>query len=390
MYQYLKITNQGLICEEDLMLIGSSSKRDDQSKIGMFGSGWKYALAWLIRNDCTPNIFSGNNQIEVDYRASVHRNNPVRIITINGKETSLTAEMGPQWTGWMAVREVVSNAIDEGNYQVTTEMNPLQQGEEGKTTVYIPMIKELREMMMSYDRYFAFDREPDAINSIGKIFLKTRRSECAIYRKDIRCYDNAEATFLDYSFHNIRINESRLASFYDIKSQVSRIIASGNITSAILKAYIIDSEGSDDYAPKLNNNLTECLVELAESGIEFTTKSMRNLFGALSAGADALTIPSEWYNEMVRLGYCKSMLSFLDGTNIPFVETNKRGTSVIANYLSKFNIHVPVISGKFEGYDMVIFTGQKAVVHDNHRGTDKQIASELLSKLRPHHWEELL
>lgn len=48
---YLKIENEGTVPVEAFTLIGASSKRDDSSKIGMFGSGNKYALAYLLRNN---------------------------------------------------------------------------------------------------------------------------------------------------------------------------------------------------------------------------------------------------------------------------------------------------------------------------------------------------
>lgn len=46
MINYLKIQNRGLITVEDLKFIGSSTKRGKNNKIGQFGSGWKFALAW--------------------------------------------------------------------------------------------------------------------------------------------------------------------------------------------------------------------------------------------------------------------------------------------------------------------------------------------------------
>lgn len=48
---YLKISNKGLLDVEALTLLGASSKRGDNTKIGMFGSGNKFSLAYLLRNN---------------------------------------------------------------------------------------------------------------------------------------------------------------------------------------------------------------------------------------------------------------------------------------------------------------------------------------------------
>jgi hypothetical protein len=390
MEQFLKITNKGLICEEDLMLIGSSTKRDDNTKIGMFGSGWKYALAWLIRNDCTPKIFSGDRNIHIDYRPSLHRNNPVRIITVNNKDTSLTAEMGPQWTGWMAIREIVSNAIDEGNYQLSTEFSPEFKGTDDTTTVYIPMIKELREMMMFYDRYFGFEREAAATNKFGSIYIKSELTEQTIYRKGIRCYDRGDKSCLDYNFTDIRINESRLSDHYAVKNAIKNIIGGGNMTPAIIAGFAIDMNGEEDYIPSMNSNISDCLVALAKDGKTFTTHAMRNLLGHVAGSSDSLIVSSGWYAELVRLGYAKSMLSFLDGTDIPFVQTNSRDTSMISHYLMKVNINLEVVTGKFESYKQVIVAGNKAVIHDNCAADDMSIAAEVLNAISARQWSTIL
>lgn len=49
--KYIRIKNQWLIEPQALHLVGASTKRNDASKIGQFGSGNKYAMAYLLRNN---------------------------------------------------------------------------------------------------------------------------------------------------------------------------------------------------------------------------------------------------------------------------------------------------------------------------------------------------
>lgn len=63
--KYLRISSQGEIEEKAFTLIGASSKRGDNTKIGYFGSGLKYSIAWLLRNKIDFKIFSGYRPINV-------------------------------------------------------------------------------------------------------------------------------------------------------------------------------------------------------------------------------------------------------------------------------------------------------------------------------------
>ena len=64
MKQFLKIQSSGEIEQEAFTLIGASSKRGDQTKIGYFGSGLKYSIAALLRNNIEFKVFQGEKEIE--------------------------------------------------------------------------------------------------------------------------------------------------------------------------------------------------------------------------------------------------------------------------------------------------------------------------------------
>ncbi len=90
--------NPGEIDPLAFQLMGASTKRDDDSQIGMFGSGAKYALAYLKRNlDIIPRVFSGEREIDIRTETVTMRGKTYERFVIDGQGTSITTDMGPIW-----------------------------------------------------------------------------------------------------------------------------------------------------------------------------------------------------------------------------------------------------------------------------------------------------
>jgi len=377
---YLRISNAGLICAEDLTLIGSSTKREQSGKIGMFGSGWKYALSWLIRNDCSPRIFSGKNEITIDCTVRLHRDNPVQVITVNGIETSLTTQMGPKWNGWMALREVISNAIDEGGNALNSVWMPEFSGVEGETVIYIPMNVELSEVMMKYDRYFSFNRKANYESKYGRIFVKKEESEMNVYRKGIRCFDTQSVSILDFDLFDVDINEDRIANEYGIRAEVRNIV-NENEDPILLKMIINEGVGYLPYS--INDKTLICIKSLINQGETFITSTLIKMGGMLFSSPDSLIIPSDWYKTLTDLGLIANPFEMLDN-NVPFMRTDSKDCSGIAYYLKGFNLNMPIQSGACE--PDVFFKAGTAYVKQDSKLDDKSLACAILARMKANDW----
>ena len=57
--RYLKIQNNGLLDIRLVALMGGTTKSKDTFKIGQFGTGLKYTLAFLYRNNIDFKVFVG-------------------------------------------------------------------------------------------------------------------------------------------------------------------------------------------------------------------------------------------------------------------------------------------------------------------------------------------
>lgn len=303
---YLEIKNKGEIFAEDIKLIGSSTKTGNSDKIGQFGSGWKYALAWIMRNNLDIKIFSGEKEILVSLKKVNHRNKTVNIIVIDGQETSITTEMGViDWKAWMAVREIVSNAIDEGEDSVKLVEETNIFGEKDTVKVFIELNQELNFIVNNFDFYFSFNRVPNYTVGTMKIFVNPDDRKSIIYRKNIKCYDT-HPSFLDLNFENIKINESRLSNHESLKESFKNEVK--HLTDTKILILLLENFPVSwfDFIFEQENDI---LKRLAKEKIIIPLSAKTHL-GSLVNG---LVVPDVWYNILREKNLVEDVFSKLFG-----------------------------------------------------------------------------
>lgn len=218
---YLRISNDNEINYKAFTLVGASTKTGDKT-IGQFGTGNKYALAYLLRNNHTVRIFSGEKEISVSTKEETFSDQVFNVIHINNEATSITTKMGKEWKLWQAIREFYSNALDEGNAELncTTKIK----GVKGKTHIYISLTDELIDMVTKdFSLYFADEEHVIYENEHGKIYEK--QGSTVIYRKGIKCYETNKESVYNYDIPKVSINESRVCVYnWEVTREIWKII----------------------------------------------------------------------------------------------------------------------------------------------------------------------
>lgn len=157
--KYLKIQNNGELDIRLFSLMGGTTKSNDQFKIGQWGSGLKYSLAYLLKMNIDFKIFVGTSEIKIGTETESIRDEDFEIITVNGERTSITTNMGGNaWKPWTIVRELWCNALDEGGEVKETTSETM--GIEGKTTFFIQITEEIREVIVNWGKYFIHELTP--------------------------------------------------------------------------------------------------------------------------------------------------------------------------------------------------------------------------------------
>lgn len=221
--KYLKISNNGIMDEMSLTLLGASSKREDHKKIGMFGSGNKYALAYFLRNNYEICIYAGKDEIKLSTVERQHRGKTFNVIIINGKETGITTDFGKDWEFWQAVREVYCNAIDEGEHKMEYVMNIAP--DENQTHFYIRTRSEVTNFVQNFDNYFAENKKVVFECELGRIVEKSENPILNLYRKGIRCFETDRKSVYDYDLNAVDIDENRIAKYsWQIPSHIWNLI----------------------------------------------------------------------------------------------------------------------------------------------------------------------
>jgi hypothetical protein len=220
---YLTIENNGLLEVGALSLMGASTKRGDTSKIGMFGSGNKYALAYLLRNGYDIKIFSGNKEVKIETKKEPFRDREFEVIYIDGEKTSITTELGKDWDLWQSIRELYSNGVDEGLLTFEIKENDFQPLNDDTTRILIGETPELSNFMFNIQDYIATGKEVLHENKKGKIYRKHGGKAC-VYRKGIKVFETGTQSVYDYDLHSIGIGENRLAGSMSVYSGIWEIL----------------------------------------------------------------------------------------------------------------------------------------------------------------------
>lgn len=226
--KYLKIQNNGELDIRLVSLMGGTTKSNKPELIGNFGSGLKYTIAYLLRSNLDFKIFVGENQVDITTKREEIRDEVFDIIYVNGERTSITSNMGRDWSAWMIIRELWSNALDEGG-EVRDIVYDNCEGTEGTTTFYIQVDNQINEVIENWSKYFIHDRDPIGVSEDGVYKIYPGGKELRIYKQGvlIYCIENTPSLF-SYDFKYADLNELR-----EFKGNVSY-----SIISALSKAPI--------------------------------------------------------------------------------------------------------------------------------------------------------
>lgn len=221
--EWIEFTNKGEVPVNAFKLLGASSKRGDDSKIGYFGTGLKYALAVLLREDIDFKIYSGTKEVVIGTRKTKFLDQTVTVITVNGEKTSITIEAGIDWETWFAIREIYSNNVDEnGQMKLNTEIKP----EEGYTKIYVQLSDKMQDLTNNWSEYFSNNRTVISAKDGYEVLQKTDNESLVVFRKGIRAYTSRTESLFDYNITKLKINESRVAERdYEARQRCAEALA---------------------------------------------------------------------------------------------------------------------------------------------------------------------
>ena len=204
---YITFENSGLIDLRSIKTFGVSVKEND-SPIGFFGTGLKYAIAIALREGEEVGLLHGKKHYRFALQSNKIRNKEFQFITMNGEELSFTTELGKNWELWMAFRELYCNALDEGG---DVEKRLLFPKEKENSTIFYLHGPKSESVYNKMNVYFLKGepiwKEPEIEVYSGKGF--------GIYYKGILVKDllGMESLFTYNILNTIDLTEDRTAKY---------------------------------------------------------------------------------------------------------------------------------------------------------------------------------
>lgn len=208
MKKYIKISNQGLLNIKLMTLMGGTTKENQPEKIGFFGTGGKYLMSYMARNDLSLRLFVGKKEVKIEAKPENVGGVDFKIIHIDGKETSITDKMGRDWKPWYILREVWSNALDEGKPKRSLVSNV--SGVENRTTFFLEADVEFLNVWNNWTKYFIQDLEPLHVQDGFKLY-SGNSDTLKIYKQGVLVSEKKVdgGSIFSYDIDKCNINELR-------------------------------------------------------------------------------------------------------------------------------------------------------------------------------------
>ena len=225
----------------------------DEKSIGRFGTGFKYAVAGILRLGGSIVIETPTKSYTFTTEARDVRGRAFQFIELHDGEQSqqlgFTTELGKHWEPWMLMRELHSNTLDEHG-DSSTEWRPFD------GTTIIVNCREYEEAFSHLDKYFVVSAP---IYQCERFALHPEKNSEVFYRGVLigKTPHNFPYTF--NFFKGIDITEDRVArSLFDVRWKLSRAL--GEVPEKY-GLEILSALASDEHFPDYGH--CESLVDRA-------------------------------------------------------------------------------------------------------------------------------
>lgn len=190
-------------------IIGMSAKEGD-NPIGAFGSGFKFALAILLRTGHAITIHSEGATYEFGTVPKEFRGKTFDVVTCNDEELGITTDMGAHWPLAGAYRELVANCMDEGGIHFAGQAMP-----DGTSIVVTG--EAFHALLAQHNDLFVGDRESIGGNHSVRMY----EGSGTIFYRGVKVSALPHAAFCYEVMDKTALTEDRsLANEYDVISKI--------------------------------------------------------------------------------------------------------------------------------------------------------------------------
>ena len=213
--QYLLFTNPGTLEIELVKLLGVSVK-ETSDPIGFFGTGLKYAMATALRLGGSMTTITGSKRYEVRGQTITLRDKEFTQVTLNGEPLGFTTELGKQWEPWMVVRELYSNALDEGGQTVVGRDDLVSVAHDGRTVIALQGQCFLDVWRDRSRHFLALEQERAIVKSAYANAYLSPNSGNSVFYRGIRIHDTTMPTVYKYNLvDTVTLTETELCATTD-------------------------------------------------------------------------------------------------------------------------------------------------------------------------------